>query len=513
MSTPPPADPTAADGSVVVTAPVPGGPDTPVPGSRPNESIKARALRGSAWTVLGHGASQVLRVVTNPILGRLLTPAHFGIMSIVGTFVTGLQALSDVGIEQAVVRSKRGDERDFLNTAWTLHVLRGFTLWILACVLAWPLAKLYDLPILAYLMPVAGLGPLLNGFNSTGMFTLSRHLEVGRQMVLGLIGQVIGVGVTIGLAWWHSSPWAIVGGGVASAVFWLIASHFVIPNFRNRFCWDKAAVHELVHFGKWIVVSTLVTYWALQIDRPLLGFLRDPAVLGVYVIGLSLVNLPREVIGRLAAVVLYPALVRGADQSVADIGRRLIRARGLILTACLACTLGVVMGAPTFFQLLYKPEFHTAAWYAQVASIGAWISLLQTTADRTFLAIGKPRTLVVSNAANLVVTVIAAFVGLEIDHRLTSGSGINGFMLGLAVGNLAGHRVIQVALKREGISIIRQDLLYTAMLAVLAVGGVLAQRWIVAHVPHAFVVNIVLAVVVCAPTCLWAARKVWIGTR
>lgn len=481
--------------------------------AKPTESLKTRALRGSAWTIAGHGASQVLRFITNPILSRLLIPAHFGIMSIVGTFITGLQALSDVGIEHAIIQSKRGDDRDFLNTAWTLHIIRGFVLWILACALAWPLAKMYNQPILLWLMPAAGLGPLINGFNSTAMFTLNRHLDIGKPMILGIIGQVVSVVVTIALAWMKSSPWAIVGGGVASAIFWLIASHFLLPGFRNRFRWDKAAVSELINFGKWIMVSTLVTYWAMQIDRPLLGFLRDPSILGVYVIGLSLVNLPREVIGRLATVVLFPALARSAEDSMEDVGRRLLRARSLILSAALACSLGVVLGAPTFFHLLYKPEYHTAAWFAQLASISAWIALLQTSADRTFLAIGKPRTLVASNAANLVVTVIAGLVGLKLDLLLIPGSsGINGFMLGMAAGALTGHWVIQFALAREGINIFRQDTLYSATLFVLAFGGVMLQRW-VATMGEALLTNTLLAFFICTPTCIWAALKIWKGIK
>lgn len=482
--------------------------------SRPAESLKSRALRGSLWTILGHGASQVMRFISNPILSRLLIPAHFGIVSIVGTFITGLQALSDVGIEHAIIQSKRGDDKDFLNTAWTLHILRGFVLWLLSCLLAWPLAKIYDQEILLWLMPLAGLGPLLNGFNSTAMFTLNRHLNVGKPMILGLVGQVVTVGATIVLAWWKAGPWAIVGGGLASAIFWLISSHYLIPGFRNRFCWDRAAVRELINFGKWIMVSTLVTYWAMQIDRPLLGFLRDPAVLGVYVIGLSLVNMPREVIGRLATVVLFPALARSAEESMADVGRRLLRARSLILSAALACALGVVLGAPTFFQVLYKPEYHMAAWYAQLASISAWVALLQTSADRTFLAIGKPRTLVFSNATNLIVTVIAGLVGLKLDLMLFQGSsGINGFILGMAVGALSGHWCIQFALAREGINIFRQDTLYSAALFVIAIGGVLLQRWIAVHSDRPLLANTILAFAICTPTFAWAALKIWKGIK
>src|SRR6185295_8152240 len=54
--------------------------------------------------------------------------------------------------------------------------------------------------------------------------------------------------------------------------------------------------------------------------------------------------------------------------------------------------------------------------------------------------------------------------------------GLPGFILGLAVGNLAGHIPIVLALRRSGIHIAQQDLLYTAIAIGSVGGGVLLQR-------------------------------------
>src|ERR1700722_277242 len=88
-------------------------------------SLKGLAIRGAIWTLLGFGTRQVLRLGFNLIVTRLLYPELFGLLSLVYTVVTGLTLFCDLGIAPAVVRDPRGDEAAFLNTAWTMQIVRG----------------------------------------------------------------------------------------------------------------------------------------------------------------------------------------------------------------------------------------------------------------------------------------------------------------------------------------------------------------------------------------------------
>jgi hypothetical protein len=59
------------------------------------------------------------------ILTRLLFPEAFGLMALVQVFMGGLQMFSDLGVNMSIIQSKRGEDPDFLNTAWTFQILRG----------------------------------------------------------------------------------------------------------------------------------------------------------------------------------------------------------------------------------------------------------------------------------------------------------------------------------------------------------------------------------------------------
>ena len=103
-------------------------------------SLTARALRSALFTLGGFGSAQLIRLASNLILTRLLFPEAFGMMALTMVFLQGLQMFSDVGVAPAIQQSKRGDDADFLDTAWTIQVVRGLCLWLAACALAWPVS-------------------------------------------------------------------------------------------------------------------------------------------------------------------------------------------------------------------------------------------------------------------------------------------------------------------------------------------------------------------------------------
>src|SRR5688572_4454987 len=200
-----------AEAPVAVEAPVAAA--TAAGGS----SLKRAAVRSSMWTLTAFALAQVIRFGSVFFLQAFLLPDDFGVAATVGFFIVLLAALSDVGIEQSIIQNKRGDEPVFLNTAWTLHAVRGVVLFFGACLMAYPVFLFYrskgaDAQYLLWMGTVAGIGPLISGFNSTSTFTLHRHVRQGRVTLFGLLYQIVAVAVTLAIAWKWRSPWAVIIG-------------------------------------------------------------------------------------------------------------------------------------------------------------------------------------------------------------------------------------------------------------------------------------------------------------
>ncbi|MAO27784.1 MAG: polysaccharide biosynthesis protein, partial [Roseovarius sp.] len=92
--------------------------------------LMARLMRSGSWVLIGYGGSQAIRLASNLILTRLLFPEAFGLMALVSVVTVGLMMFSDVGVGPSIAQSKRGDDPAFLDTAFSIQILRGALLWL-----------------------------------------------------------------------------------------------------------------------------------------------------------------------------------------------------------------------------------------------------------------------------------------------------------------------------------------------------------------------------------------------
>lgn len=434
-------------------------------------SLRALAIHGSIWILAGHGISQVLRLGGNLALAWLLFPKAFGMMALVNILMQGLKMFSDIGIQPSIVQNERGNDQVFLNTAWTIQVGRGLILWLVACLLAWPFAAIYDEPQLLQFIPVAGLTVLIGGFNSTSIATASRHLAIDRLTKLEIVVQVVSISVMIVGALLWRSVWALVVGGLVGTSLRLLLSHTWLAEHQNRFGWDREAARSLVRFGKWIFLSTAMTFLVLQADRLLLGKLVPLDVLGVYSVALVLMKLPKDLGLRLTRQVLFPVLSRQNRIDPNTLPEKIRLARSMILSVGVFVFLGVALLAPSFFRLLYDERYHDAGWIAQLLAIPVWFSLLRSTGSPALLALGDSRSVAMSTIVNLLTTVTGCLVGFYLYDLV-------GFVLGIAVGSLVGHVAIELALARRGILIYGQDIVFTCLAGGLTAIGLVLRHFI-----------------------------------
>ncbi len=467
-------------------------------------SDRKKALQGSAWTIVGYGGAQVIRLGSNLVLAHLLFPAAFGVMALVGVFMQGLQMFSEVGLGPSIIQNKRGDEPDFLNTAWTIQVVRGFILWGASCALAWPAAEYFGkTDPLAYnllaILPVIGFSSVLGGFASTSLYTLNRHLKIAQLTMMELIPQVISVVVTILWAWWKRDVWALVGGWMVYSVVRLVMSHFIDRTTRNRFRWDPTAAKELVRFGLWIFLGTIVAFFANSLDRLLLGKLLSLQDLGIYSISLTFSRVGIEVATRLSNTVLFPILAKSQDNPVKLVSKSL-QARSLILLAGGALVCGFAITAPVFFQLLYDDRYAAAGEISRWLAIYVWCSIMLSSMERVPLALGHANSLVF---ANLVST-----AGYALAVPAYRWYGLPGFILGNAAGSVAAHIVLLAWVPVKRWVMLGQTASFT-----LAFGayGLLAVFWVKSLEGH--VTTAVSIATAAAATALPCAVAGWLGWK
>ena len=431
-------------------------------------SLKNLAIKGSAWTILGYGSSQILRFAGNLILTRLLIPEYFGLMAIVNTISLGLNLFSDIGIIQNIVRSERGDEPVFLNTAWTINILRGIIVWIVFMLLAWPIAHFYNEPILFPVILVMSITALTGGLISTRLFTLNRHMSLGKITLLDLSSQSIAIGTMITIAFFFPSVWAMVIGGVLGEVFKTTASYFIVSGPKHQFIIQPQARKEIFSFGSWLVLSSTIAFAADQSDRLILGKLIPLDFLGVYSIAYVFANLPQQIMRQLSFKVIFPLVSKQINLPRAELKSRINRQRWKLHALLLLIIISLAGFGDLLIQFLYDSRYQQAAWMMPILSLGSWFSVLFFTVNPCILALGKSAYTAQSKFLRFLVVSIGLLIGYKI-------SGLLGAIIVISLGDLPAYISIQYALCKEGIGCVWQDFRSTVILFLL-VGGVFMAR-------------------------------------
>ena len=377
------------------------------------EGLKARVLRGSALTVISFGGANALRLAGNLVLTRVLFPEAFGLMALVQVFISGLQMFSDLGIRVSIIQNKRGDDPAFLNTAWSVQIIRGVILWLAGCALALPAARLYNEPMLAQLLPVASLNALILGFVTTKMATANRHLMLGRLTAVELGTQAAGIVIMVILAIWWQSVWALVIGGILSTLLKVILLDKVLPGHRNRLQWERAALHDLFGFGKYIFLSTIAGFLIRQSDRAVLGAYISLAALGVYNVGYFLGTVPillsRAAVNR---IILPVYRMRPTTENVQNRAQVFQTRRFLIAGTMMLGVILAYSGVP-LVEFLYDDRYHLAGPVVVLFSLTMVPQLVLDGYSSILLAAGDSRRFLILVASTAIIQLVYLFVGIS----------------------------------------------------------------------------------------------------
>jgi O-antigen/teichoic acid export membrane protein len=412
-----------------------------------------RRLAGlAAVEVFGFGAAQIIRLGSNLVLARLLFPAAFGLMAMLSLVLYGIYMLTDVGLTQAVIRSPRGEDPVYLDTAWSIQATRGLALWVIGALLAWPVSLLFREPQLLPMIPVGTAVAFLHGLASTRIFSLRRHFRPLPIVWLEIGSQVAGAVTMIALAWAGVGVWSLVAGNLVQATLHTALSYALPGTHRERYRIDPESRHEITRFGRWIFASSAMTFLAGRGDQLVLARLLGAASLGLYNLALVFAEAPDLLVNRVISGILYPLYARVHNETPDRLGHTYYRTR-LALDAAVQTTLGgIVALAPWIIHLLYDSRYYGAIPMLQILAVRTGLGLIASPCETALTAQGLSEYGFRRNLAVAASTFILMPVG-------NWAGGVIGLLWGSTLARGAALLVLWPAAKEKGILRIERELL------------------------------------------------------
>jgi O-antigen/teichoic acid export membrane protein len=437
-------------------------------------TLKQRVLSAAAWSLVGYALSFAIRLGSNLFMTRQLFPEMFGVMAIATMVLVGLTMFSDVGLKPSIVQNKRGDEPVFLNTAWVTQILRGTVLWCFAIGLSLliPLAgrldlipreSVYDNPSLPYVIAALSVTTIIAGLESTKMLQAGRNLLLAKVIKIEIAAQIFGVLVMVAWVFVDRSIWALVAGSIASSFVRTLLSHVWLPGVANRWQWDREAFDEIIIFGKWIFLSTVLYFFVSNGDRIVLGALIDASSLGTYAIAFLIFSSVDQVLTKIIVDVSFPALSEVARLRSAKLTEAYYKFHAIIASFTYFCCGILMVSGQSIIGLLYDGRYQQAGWILEILAI-ALLTLPFRIATQCFLALGLAKVYFHLHTIRM----ITLFIALPLGFHL---GGLAGATWGIVFSYFSNLPLIVFYAARLGLFNIRKELIALSVLTVGVISG------------------------------------------
>ncbi|MCR4768936.1 MAG: lipopolysaccharide biosynthesis protein [Bacteroidaceae bacterium] len=298
-----------------------------------SESLKDKTVKGVGWSAVDNVAGYAVTFVVGIILARLLSPADYGLLGLIGIFTTICGCFINAGFGSALIRKKDVTDDDY-NTVFIFNLGMSILLYGVMFICAPLIAKFFERQELIALTRVSSLGLIIGALAMVQRTRLTKQIDFKTQTKITIISSIVRgiVGITtafIGWGVWALVAQELVGNITSTCLLWFYNKWF------PRISFSMTSFHELFGYGSKMLVSNIIdTTWG-QTYQMVIGKCYAPAVLGQYTRATMFSNILSSNVTGVVQRVSFPVLSQIQDDRtrLKDGYRRIIRSTMLITFA------------------------------------------------------------------------------------------------------------------------------------------------------------------------------------
>jgi lipopolysaccharide exporter len=348
----------------------------------------SRYARGGIALGVGTLFERILRLIRNMILTRILAPEAFGLMALVMSINVFFESITDVGIRQSIIQNKKGDNHEYLNVAWWFQALRGVALYGLGFLFAPMISSFYQNAQLSTMMRVAFLGVILKAIVSPEIYVLEKNFKFDKSVMINQMCGVIGTFLTVGLAIYFKSAWALVIGMVFEMFFLCLFSYVLFP-FKPSFDINRNSLKDVLEYAKGMAGLSFLTLVALQTDTIVLAKFVSVSLLGFYSVSSGLAQQFTYFNSKIIGPVLLSAFSREQD-NLDKLRSNIFKFTKMISTLGLPSMVCCCLFSFSLLSILFGPGYAKVSVPFSIMCICVVFRSQAVVLSSTYMAIGKP---------------------------------------------------------------------------------------------------------------------------
>lgn len=376
----------------------------------PATAVRQLAVRGAGVTILSSGLGVAIQMVSTMILARLLTPADFGLLTMVTTFSLLLVSFGVNGFTEAVIQWEEIDHDLASNLFW-INLAVGLLLTIGFAAAGSLMARFYHAPLVALIAAGMSLTILATSFSVLHLALLNRAMLFTAISTNDVIARAASLIVAILLAFAGWGYWALVAAAIAQPLFQAMGAWYLCrwtPAFPRRVPGTSSAVRFAMNvYGRFTV-----NYASRNLDNLLVGWRFAAQALGFYKKAYDLF--------ALSAGQLVSPLSNVAVSALSRLNQDSVRYRRYLLnTLAVTALVGMGLGAELtlvgkdVIRLLLGPGWEESGRIFTYFGPGIGIMFLYSTHGWIHLSIGKANRWFRWGVVEFFVTALLFILGLR----------------------------------------------------------------------------------------------------
>ena len=270
------------------------------------DSLKRSVLSGVVWQYVQKLGSQAVQFVVSIILARLLCPEDFGMIALLGVFISLSNLFIDSGFGNALIQRKNIDDID-CSSVFYLNITVSIVIYFIVFFSAPLVASFYGMPQLIPLLRVLALQIILMAFGCVQQSMLIRQMKFYLNFYINISGTIFAsaTGVTmayLGFGVWSIASSQLVGQSVILLGLWTLVG------WRPKAKFSYSRIKELFGYGSKILAGSIIGVLYNNLYSIVIGKRYSAADLGFYNRGQLLPNTIIDTAANSVNGVLFPAL-------------------------------------------------------------------------------------------------------------------------------------------------------------------------------------------------------------
>ncbi len=264
------------------------------------------------WSSVERIGGTAITFTGNVILARLLTPGDFGLLAMVGIFVSIAYNISSCGMSDGLIRKLNPTKGDY-STVFVFNACMGLLFGATFIMASRPIAAFFQQSELVGIMWAIGVCFFFQSLSFVQETKMRKELEMKKIAIVKLSSTLCAVGLGIVLALNGMGYWALVSSRIFLSffifVFYLIASRWL-----PRIAFYRDSFKEMFGYGVHLMLTYIITQVGRNVNVFVLGR-YSPAASGVYSQAQKMQEVPYGITEAVFDWPFFPVLANEGDEN------------------------------------------------------------------------------------------------------------------------------------------------------------------------------------------------------